>query len=170
MTLTDASSQVACNAAFTLTYFAIATVGLPLLMIVRTGATVAALSNLVGNVPAVMLIRLLYKSREGRTQALIIASASTLAGKLTMWGPIANLNVVEEAHKQGIKLNPGISVSKLAGCDPLGLLETRAGSQRRAGADSHRRLHSMTALQRIFSECGSLSSCRLVCGKGGYNT
>jgi Na+/H+ antiporter NhaD/arsenite permease-like protein len=67
----------------------------------------AALSNLVSNVPAVMLIRPLYRSFENRESALVIASASTLAGNLTVLGSIANLIVLEEAHKQHIEISFG---------------------------------------------------------------
>ncbi len=67
----------------------------------------AALSNTVSNVPAVMLIRPLYRSFENRESALVIASASTLAGNLTVLGSIANLIVLEEAHKQHIEISFG---------------------------------------------------------------
>ena len=66
-----------------------------------------ALSNLVSNVPAVMLMRPLYHSFENQDSALIIASASTLAGNLTVLGSIANLIVLEEARKQHIEINFG---------------------------------------------------------------
>jgi len=39
--------------------------------------------------------------------ALVIASASTLAGNLTVLGSIANLIVLEEAHKQHIEFSFG---------------------------------------------------------------
>jgi len=62
-----------------------------------------ALSNLVSNVPAVMLFRPLYHSLGyGRDSALVIASASTFAGNLTVLGSIANLIVLEEARRQRI--------------------------------------------------------------------
>jgi Na+/H+ antiporter NhaD/arsenite permease-like protein len=67
----------------------------------------AALSNLLSNVPAVMLIRPLYRSFESPDSALVIASASTLAGNLTVLGSIANLIVLEEARKQHIEINFG---------------------------------------------------------------
>ena len=63
----------------------------------------AVLSNVVSNVPAVMLFRPLYHSLGfGPQSALIIASASTLAGNLTVLGSIANLIVLEEARSQRI--------------------------------------------------------------------
>ncbi|HEY9156959.1 SLC13 family permease [Candidatus Binatus sp.] len=64
---------------------------------------VAILSNLVSNVPAVLLFRPLYPMLGGgRTLALLIASASTYAGNLTLVGSIANLIVVEQARLRRI--------------------------------------------------------------------
>ncbi|MBE3605252.1 anion transporter [bacterium] len=66
---------------------------------------VAALSNLVSNVPAVMLMRPLYHSLAmGSRQALIIAVSSTLAGNLTVLGSIANLIVIEQARRARIEI------------------------------------------------------------------
>jgi Na+/H+ antiporter NhaD/arsenite permease-like protein len=63
------------------------------------------LSNLVSNVPAVMLLRPVYAALgDGDKAALVIASASTLAGNLTVLGSIANLIVLEEAHKQRVEI------------------------------------------------------------------
>jgi Na+/H+ antiporter NhaD/arsenite permease-like protein len=67
----------------------------------------AVLSNLVSNVPAVRLIRPLYRSFENEKSALVIASAITLAGNLTLLGSIANLIVVEEARKQHVEITLG---------------------------------------------------------------
>lgn len=60
---------------------------------------VALLSNLVSNVPAVMLLRapvahVLHSSRDW----LLLAAASTLGGNLTITGSIANFIVVEGAR------------------------------------------------------------------------
>ncbi len=72
---------------------------------VTLAVVVAALSNLVSNVPAVMLMRPLYHSLAmGSRQALIIALASTFAGNLTMLGSIANLIVVEHARRERIEI------------------------------------------------------------------
>lgn len=69
-------------------------------------AVIAALSNLVSNVPAVMLFRPLYHSLGyHRSSALVIASASTFAGNLTVVGSIANLIVLEEARKERIDIS-----------------------------------------------------------------
>ena len=59
----------------------------------------AALSNVVSNVPAVMLLRPLAAGFHGaRTGWLVLAMASTLAGNLTITGSVANLIVVERAR------------------------------------------------------------------------
>jgi Na+/H+ antiporter NhaD/arsenite permease-like protein len=65
--------------------------------------TVAALSNLVSNVPAVLLFRPLFPLL-GSSQrvALLLASVSTYAGNLTILGSIANLIVIENARRRGV--------------------------------------------------------------------
>ncbi|HWJ40319.1 MAG TPA: SLC13 family permease [Candidatus Limnocylindrales bacterium] len=66
---------------------------------------VAILSNVVSNVPAVLLFRPLYPILGGsRAVALLIASASTYAGNLTVVGSIANLIVIEQARLRNINL------------------------------------------------------------------
>jgi Na+/H+ antiporter NhaD/arsenite permease-like protein len=66
---------------------------------------VAILSNVVSNVPAVLLFRPLYPMLGGsRAVALLIASASTYAGNLTVVGSIANLIVIEQARLRNINL------------------------------------------------------------------
>ncbi|HYL60660.1 MAG TPA: SLC13 family permease, partial [Candidatus Acidoferrales bacterium] len=68
-------------------------------------AVVAILSNVVSNVPAVLLFRPLYPMLGGgRNVALLIASASTYAGNLTVVGSIANLIVIEQARLRKINL------------------------------------------------------------------
>ena len=62
---------------------------------------VAALSNLVSNVPAVML--LLPFAHAARTGA-VLALASTLAGNLLLVGSIANLIVAEQARRLGVRI------------------------------------------------------------------
>jgi Na+/H+ antiporter NhaD/arsenite permease-like protein len=60
---------------------------------------VAALSNVVSNVPAVMLLKSLVPSfRDPHSGWLLLAMASTLAGNLTITGSVANLIVVERAR------------------------------------------------------------------------
>lgn len=66
---------------------------------------VAILSNLVSNVPAVLLFRPLYPILGGsRAIAMLIASASTYAGNLTVVGSIANLIVIEQARLRKINV------------------------------------------------------------------
>jgi Na+/H+ antiporter NhaD/arsenite permease-like protein len=66
---------------------------------------VAILSNLVSNVPAVLLFRPLYSMLGGsRSTAMLIASASTYAGNLTVVGSIANLIVIEQARLRKINV------------------------------------------------------------------
>jgi Na+/H+ antiporter NhaD/arsenite permease-like protein len=65
------------------------------------GVTVG-LSNLVSNVPAVML---LLPAAQGHPQAgPILALASTLAGNLVVVGSIANIIVIEQARRLGIAI------------------------------------------------------------------
>ena len=61
----------------------------------------AVLSNVVSNVPAVMLLKPLITSLGGeRTLWLALAMSSTLAGNLTLIGSVANLIVAQQARKQ----------------------------------------------------------------------
>jgi Na+/H+ antiporter NhaD/arsenite permease-like protein len=65
----------------------------------------AALSNLVSNVPAVLLFKPIYPQiSQGMSTGLALASASTFAGNLTLLGSIANLIVVEQARREGIEI------------------------------------------------------------------
>lgn len=62
------------------------------------------LSNLVSNVPAVLLLQPLIP--QNHTQGwLLLAAGSTLAGNLTLLGSVANLIVAEAVAKQGHVLN-----------------------------------------------------------------
>src|SRR5689334_2851399 len=59
---------------------------------------VAVLSNLVSNVPAVMLLKSLVPGfADPHTGWLVLAMASTLAGNLTITGSVANIIVAERA-------------------------------------------------------------------------
>ncbi|MGH7358090.1 MAG: SLC13 family permease [Candidatus Rokuibacteriota bacterium] len=63
----------------------------------------AVLSNLVSNVPAVLLFKSVIPTFGEPTRAwLILAMASTLAGNLTLLGSVANLIVVEAAREERI--------------------------------------------------------------------
>jgi Na+/H+ antiporter NhaD/arsenite permease-like protein len=65
----------------------------------------AVLSNLVSNVPAVLLISpALLKLNNAENLWLALAMSSTLAGNLTLLGSVANLIVAESAKRQGINL------------------------------------------------------------------
>ena len=61
-----------------------------------------ALSNLVSNVPAVML---LLPHLQGSDAGVMLALVSTFAGNLLLVGSIANLIVVDLARKQGIDID-----------------------------------------------------------------
>jgi Na+/H+ antiporter NhaD/arsenite permease-like protein len=65
-------------------------------------AATAALSNIVSNVPAVML--LLPAARDDISGA-VLALASTLAGNLLIVGSIANIIVVDQAARLGITID-----------------------------------------------------------------
>ena len=84
----------------------IATVGrlhlenMPLLSVVT-----AALSNLVSNVPAVLVLKPFIANMHDSQQAwLTVAMASTLAGNFTLVGSVANLIVVQRARAQGVNI------------------------------------------------------------------
>lgn len=63
----------------------------------------AVLSNVVSNVPAVVLLQTMVDAfPEPRTGWLVLAMASTLAGNLTITGSIANIIVVERAAADGV--------------------------------------------------------------------
>jgi Na+/H+ antiporter NhaD/arsenite permease-like protein len=61
----------------------------------------ALLSNVVSNVPAVMVLKSLVPSfHDQRSGWLVLSMASTLAGNLTITGSVANLIVVERAKDE----------------------------------------------------------------------
>lgn len=65
-------------------------------------ATAAVLSNVISNVPAVMLFAPAVPLTADPARAWVaLAAASTLAGNLTILGSIANLIVVEGARRRG---------------------------------------------------------------------
>jgi Na+/H+ antiporter NhaD/arsenite permease-like protein len=68
----------------------------------------AGLSNLVSNVPAVLLLEPVAQAMpEGNREAawLALAMSSTLAGNLTVLGSVANLIVVENAAREGFAIS-----------------------------------------------------------------
>jgi Na+/H+ antiporter NhaD/arsenite permease-like protein len=68
-------------------------------------AAAAILSNLVSNVPAVLVLKpFVQHLADQRTAWLTLAMASTLAGNFTILGSIANLIVVERARQSGVEI------------------------------------------------------------------
>ncbi len=66
----------------------------------------ALLSNLVSNVPAVLVLSPFVKSLPNQHAAwLTMAMASTLAGNFTIPGSIANLIVVQRARAEGVEIS-----------------------------------------------------------------
>jgi Na+/H+ antiporter NhaD/arsenite permease-like protein len=68
----------------------------------------AGLSNLVSNVPAVLLFKPIIPLMPAGTQEtawLALALSSTFAGNLTILGSVANLIVVENARREGIDVS-----------------------------------------------------------------
>jgi Na+/H+ antiporter NhaD/arsenite permease-like protein len=75
--------------------------GTPLARIGVLSAVAAVLSNLVSNVPAVLLFRPLVPHLPDPHGAwLVLAMSSTLAGNLTLLGSVANLIVAERAKRE----------------------------------------------------------------------
>jgi Na+/H+ antiporter NhaD/arsenite permease-like protein len=63
------------------------------------------LSNLVSNVPAVLVLKPFVTGLADPQHAwLIVAMASTLAGNLTVLGSVANLIVVQSARAGGVRI------------------------------------------------------------------
>jgi Na+/H+ antiporter NhaD/arsenite permease-like protein len=74
-------------------------------VVLMTGLSVL-LSNLVSNVPAVLLFKPLMEVMPQKELAwLALAMSSTLAGNLTVLGSVANLIVVENARRAGTELS-----------------------------------------------------------------
>jgi Na+/H+ antiporter NhaD/arsenite permease-like protein len=66
-------------------------------------AATAVVSNIVSNVPAVMLLRTLVPAfPDPHSGWLALAMSSTLAGNLTITGSVANIIVVERALAEGV--------------------------------------------------------------------
>jgi Na+/H+ antiporter NhaD/arsenite permease-like protein len=83
------------------------------------------LSNIVSNVPAVLLFKPLMQVIPQKELAwLALAMSSTLAGNLTVLGSVANLIVVENARRAGTELT---FVEYLKVGVPLTLLTTLVG-------------------------------------------
>lgn len=68
-------------------------------------AVTALLSNLVSNVPAVLVLKPFVAGLSDPQHAwLVVAMASTLAGNLTVLGSVANLIVVQSARARGVRI------------------------------------------------------------------
>jgi len=66
-------------------------------------ALTAVLSNVVSNVPAVLVLKPFVAGLPDPQRAwLVIAMASTLAGNLTLVGSVANLIVAQRARRYGV--------------------------------------------------------------------
>jgi Na+/H+ antiporter NhaD/arsenite permease-like protein len=95
--------------------------------VVAVSGLSVVLSNLVSNVPAVLLFKPLMAAMAEslREQAwLALAMSSTLAGNLTVLGSVANLIVVENARRAGTEL--GFAEYLKVGI-PLTIVTTLAG-------------------------------------------
>ncbi len=77
--------------------------GLPLRNPALLTLAAAALSNLVSNVPAVMLLVQFLEPADPRPW-YVLALAGTFAGNLVTLGSIANLIVIEQARAYGVRL------------------------------------------------------------------
>ncbi len=68
----------------------------------------AGLSNLVSNVPAVLMLKSLVGNLPDPERAwLVVAMASTLAGNFTLVGSVANLIVAQRAQGAGVRIGFG---------------------------------------------------------------
>jgi Na+/H+ antiporter NhaD/arsenite permease-like protein len=80
--------------------------GLHLDQVPVLSAVTAVLSNLVSNVPAVLMLKPFVVALKDHDRAwLVIAMASTLAGNFTVLGSIANLIVVQRAAVSGVEIS-----------------------------------------------------------------
>ncbi len=72
----------------------------------RLSLVTAVLSNIVSNVPAVLILRPFIPALPDAGRAwLVVAMASTLAGNLTLIGSVANLIVAERARAAGAPIS-----------------------------------------------------------------
>lgn len=93
-------------------------------------AVAAALSNLVSNVPAVLVLKPFVAGTTDPERAwLVVAMATTLAGNFTLVGSVANLIVVERARAAGVAI--GFWAYFRMGA-PLALLTIALGAYRLA--------------------------------------
>jgi Na+/H+ antiporter NhaD/arsenite permease-like protein len=68
-------------------------------------AVTAGLSNLVSNVPAVLVLKPFIAGSSNPQRAwLVVAMASTLAGNFTLVGSVANLIVAQRSRARGVAI------------------------------------------------------------------
>jgi Na+/H+ antiporter NhaD/arsenite permease-like protein len=103
--------------------------GAPLHDAVVTSAAMLGLSNLVSNVPAVILwLPVVPRVVDPTFTWLVMAMSSTFAGNLTLLGSMANLIVAERAESRGARLGfvdyleVGVSVTLLTVCWGIAML------------------------------------------------
>ena len=73
--------------------------------VVGLSAVSAVLSNVISNVPAVLMFRpVIPHFPDAERSWMVLAMATTLAGNLTLLGSVANLIVAESARRRGVKL------------------------------------------------------------------
>lgn len=81
---------------------------LPLTGVAPLSVLTAVLSNLVSNVPAVLVLRRFVEHLADPTHSwLVVAMASTLAGNFTILGSVANLIVVQRARARDVEISFG---------------------------------------------------------------
>ena len=125
----------------------------------RLSALTAVLSNIVSNVPAVLVAEAVHPEPcPIRTRAwLVVAMTSTLAGNLTLLGSVANLIVAERARAEGAPIGfwayfkvglPLTLVTLAAGTRPRELATARF--ERRAVPTPGRRRRPARALACAF--------------------
>ncbi len=69
------------------------------------GLATAALSNIVSNVPAVLVLKPFVTTLPDPARAwTVVAATATLAGNLTLVGSVANLIVVQRARARGVEI------------------------------------------------------------------
>jgi Na+/H+ antiporter NhaD/arsenite permease-like protein len=74
--------------------------------VLRFGAVSVILSNLISNVPAVILLSPLVTTLPQTDIAwIMLAASSTLAGNTTLLASVANLIVAERAMQQGVQIS-----------------------------------------------------------------
>jgi Na+/H+ antiporter NhaD/arsenite permease-like protein len=83
-------------------YAGLASAGVDLTRSAWLFAVTPLVSNLVSNVPAVML---LLPASSGPQAGAVLALSSTFAGNLLIVGSIANIIVVDQASRQGVVID-----------------------------------------------------------------